>query len=184
MSSGLVSVRYAKALFEFAKGNDSLDQVYHESKLLSDAFFRFNDFRLVLDNPVLNDAEKRKLILTGAGIKVSETLERFIDLLIKNKRISYLQTIALNYISYYREYKNVHYGKLITADKTDTKIELKLIDAIERETGGIIEFEKLVDPAILGGFIFEVDFKRWDASMKGQLNIIRNEFIQRNLKTM
>ena len=46
------------------------------------------------------------------------------------------------------------------------------------------EMEKLVDPEILGGFLFEVDFVRWDASVSGQLRRIRQEYIEKNKKTV
>jgi len=46
--------------------------------------------------------------------------------------------------------------------------------------GGTLELEKVIDPAIMGGFILEVEDVRWDASILGQLTRIRNEFIERN----
>jgi F-type H+-transporting ATPase subunit delta len=42
--------------------------------------------------------------------------------------------------------------------------------------------EKIINPEILGGFMFEVDFVRWDASISGQLRRIRKDYIDRNKK--
>jgi len=53
---------------------------------------------------------------------------------------------------------------------------------VENTTGGTIEMEKVIDPEIIGGFMFEVDFVRWDASISGQLRRIKKEYIEKNNK--
>ena len=63
-------------------------------------------------------------------------------------------------------------------------MEAKLMKLVESTTGGTIEMEKIIDPEILGGFMFEVDFVRWDASVSGQLRRIRSEYIEKNKKTV
>ncbi len=50
----------------------------------------------------------------------------------------------------------------------------------EHKIEGTLDLEKIVDPDILGGFILEVDFVRWDASLSGQLNSIKKQYIERN----
>jgi F-type H+-transporting ATPase subunit delta len=184
MNSGLIAARYATALFQFATESKSTDRVYTEAKAIQNVFFQLKEFRPVLENPVLANSEKKKFILSAAGGTVSSTLERFIDLLLDNNRISFLQSIVHKYIDLYRVQKNIHYGKLTTASTVDASTEKVLIAAIEHETGGTIEMEKVIDPSVLGGFMFEVDFKRWDASVKGQLAAIKKEFMERNLKTV
>jgi len=57
-----------------------------------------------------------------------------------------------------------------------------LMAMVENTTGGTIEMEKILDPEILGGFMFEVDFVRWDASISGQLRRIKKEYIEKNNK--
>jgi F-type H+-transporting ATPase subunit delta len=62
--------------------------------------------------------------------------------------------------------------------------EKRLMSMVENTTGGTVEMEKIIDPEILGGFLFEVDFVRWDASVSGQLRRIRQEYIEKNKKTV
>jgi len=183
MNSGLITSRYATAFFLFAKDKNERDRIYEEAKTLRGVFNQLSEFRSILENPVLAKAEKKKVILMTLGGEVSISLEKFIDMLLKNNREVFLQSIVLKYIDLYRSEKNIHYGKLTTSSSVDEKVEKKLILMIENETGGTIEMEKVIDTSILGGFLFEVDFKRWDASIKGQLNSIRKEYIEKNLKT-
>lgn len=180
MNTGLISVRYATALLEFAKETNSVEAVYGEVKLLTLMFSKMGELRLVLENPVMPVAEKRKLILNAAGGKTSKTFEEFTELLLNNKREVQVQNIMLKFIDLYRAQKNIRYGKLTTALDVDAATEKRLISLVTDQVGGTLELEKVVDPEILGGFKLEVDNVRWDASISSQLKRIKNEYIERN----
>ena len=90
----------------------------------------------------------------------------------------------LKYIDLYRKQKNIHSGKLTTATNVESVTEKRLISMIEKQTGGTVEIEKIIDPSILGGFLFEVDFVRMDASLAGQLQRIKNEYLEKNQRSM
>ena len=59
MNTGLIPVRYATALLDFANISDLQDRVYTEAKAVTKSYFQFSELRTVLDNPVLAKAEKR-----------------------------------------------------------------------------------------------------------------------------
>ncbi len=184
MNTGLISVRYATALMDFAKKTKSVEKVYGEAKLLTFIFLKMGELRLVLENPVIDKAEKRKLILNSAGAKPSKTFEKFTDLLLKNQREAQVRNIMLKFIELYRKEQNIRHGKLTTAIKVNEATEKRLIKLITDSVGGTLELEKEVDPEILGGFKLEVEGVRWDASISTQLKQIRNEFIERNSKML
>lgn len=180
MNTGHISVRYATALLEFAKETNTLEQVYGEAKLLTLLFEKMGELRLALENPVLSIEEKRELILNAAGGETSTTFQKFTDLLLTNKRENQIRNIMLKFIDLYREDKNIRYGKLTTASAVDITTEKRLVKLITDKVGGTLELEKIVDPDILGGFMLQVDDVRWDASISGQLNRLKNEYIERN----
>ena len=180
MNTGLVSARYATALYDFAVETKSVEKVYGEAKMLTLMFMKMGELRLVLNNPVLPLKEKRQLILNAAGGETSKTFEKFTDLLLKNGREEQVQYVMLKFIDLYRKQKNIRYGKLTTASEVDKVTEDRLISLVTDKVGGTLELEKVVDPNILGGFMLEVEDVRWDASLSGQLTRIRNEYIERN----
>ncbi len=181
MNTGLIGARYATALFAFAKKSKSDEQVYAEAKKVSDSFLKLSQLKMVLENPVMLKAEKKKIILLAAGGgNVSLTFAQFIDLLLQNNREYFLQSIVLRFIDLYREQNNIHFGKLTTATAVNEQTEKRMISMARLETGGILEIEKEINPELLGGFTLEVDFKRWDASVSGQLNSIRKEYFEKN----
>ena len=51
---------------------------------------------------------------------------------------------------------------------------------VKQKTGDDVIIEVSVDPSIVGGFVFDLDEYLMDASVKHQLDLIREEFIERN----
>ncbi|HUI33253.1 MAG: F0F1 ATP synthase subunit delta [Dysgonamonadaceae bacterium] len=180
MNKGLISVRYATALLQFAQDKNVEDEIYEQAKFLSSVFLKVSSLHAVLNSPMVPKSRKREIILTAAGEKTSDVFEKNIDMLLLNNREDCLQSIMLEYQEQYRKSKNILRGKLITAVEIDKPTTQSLIASIEGKVKGNLELEKIIDPKILGGFILEVDFYRWDASLMGQLNRIKKQYIERN----
>ncbi|NDW10615.1 F0F1 ATP synthase subunit delta [Dysgonomonas sp. 520] len=180
MNSGLISTRYARALFEYASDKRMEDTVFNEMKRLYAAFDGENNLRTILDNPVLLNSDKFELIKTAAGGKVSDIFERFIDLVLHQRREFQLQSICLVYMDLYRDHKNISVGRLVTASAIDKTTEDKIKRLVNTKQGGTLEFETLVDPKIDGGFILYIDTYRLDASVATQLKKIKEQLLRKN----
>ena len=180
MNIGLISARYAKALLEFAQDKNVEDEIYEQAKFLISVFGKIKNLNTALHNPLISKAKKRNIILTASGDNVTDAFKRFIELLLENKREDCLQSIMLQYKGLYRESKNILHGKLITAVEIDAITKSHLIKTIEQKVDGKLELEEIVDPNILGGFILDIDFIRWNASLIRQLNDIKKQYIERN----
>lgn len=180
MNLGLIPVRYATALIDYAENSKSQDVVYKDAVQLADSFATTKELGVALENPVLSKEDKKKIILTASGGKISSVFLTFIDLILKNNREAELHSIVLKYKDLYRKKNNILHGKLTTAVAVDKTTEDKLVSLVEKKVNGTLELEKIIDPTILGGFLMEIDSVRWDASIKNQLNRIKNEYIERN----
>ena len=180
MNIGLISVRYARALLKFAENNNVETEIYEQAKFLQDIFASTKELYTALNNPLIPKAEKKKFIITACGEDISEVFLKFIDLLLENDREDCLQSIVLQYQELYNESKNILRGKIITAVEIDDATMARLIKSVELKVEGKLELEKIVSPNILGGFILELDYIRWDASLQRQLDSIRNQYIERN----
>lgn len=53
MDIGIVSMRYAKALMEYAKSMGAEDTLYKEFCMLDRSFRKHPDLRMALENPIL-----------------------------------------------------------------------------------------------------------------------------------
>lgn len=182
MNSGMVSMRYARALFNYALKNKVEDAVYAEMKTLSESFVKQRNLRATLDNPVLRTKDKFELIKAAGGNTVSQEYIRFIELVLHQKREKHLQTISLGYLDLYRNYKNISVGKLITACPVDQATVDKIKQLVLLKKTGVVDFVTEVNPTIEGGFVLYIDTYRLDASVASQLKRIKNQLLSRNKK--
>lgn len=172
MDSGVISVRYAKALLESAIDLKQDDVVYGEMQALSTSFLQVPQLRFTIDNPTLDNDKKLALLTTACGGEVSDLTGRFLRLVFSSGRESCLQFMAASYITLYRKHKNIIRGKLTTAVAVSPETEAKMKQMVEKRTHGNVEFNTEVDPDIIGGFILEYDTYRMDASVRTKLNAV------------
>lgn len=181
MNVGMVSKRYAKALLEYAIGQKSEDKVYTEMKLLAKQFAAVPQLRMAMDNPTLTKDDKSDLLKAAVG-KTTDVLDNFIQLVLNHRRETYLESMALSYGDQYCEFKHINTGKLVTAVPVDQKVADKMKALVQQVKQGDIDFESDVDPAIEGGFVLYFDTYRYDASVKTQLNRIKQRLMNDNGK--
>ena len=180
MNTGVISRRYAKALLAYAKEAGKDDKVYAEAQVLSQRFVDVPGLRHAIENPVLDIRTKLKLLREGAGGNgLSKELDRFFSLVLEERREKFLLFMMWSYIDLYREDKNIIIGRLTTAVPVP-KLVKKLEEASSKQTKGNVVIETKVDPAILGGYIFELAGRRMDASVSNQLKRVEQQFIAKN----
>lgn len=182
MNSGMISMRYARALFEYSLEKQTEDKVFAEMKNLAASLAGEQKLRVALDNPVLNTKDKLELIKLAAGKDVSEVFVRFASLVLAQRREDHLQRMSLIYLDLYREYKNISVGRLITAQPIKAEVVDKIKHLVQQKKSGTIEFITEVDPDITGGFVLYIDTYRLDASIATQLKNIKQQLLDKNKK--
>jgi F-type H+-transporting ATPase subunit delta len=178
MNSGLVSTRYANALLNFAIESGEQEQVYARMKLLSQLFFEVPELKEIVQNPSIPTKEKKNIIVTACGGALPTSLDKMIELILENERENQLQFITQRFIDLYRKRFRIQAGKLITAVPIEEETKKRLMGKIRHLIGNTLEIETVVDPDIIGGFILNLDDYRWDASVSGELERIRQSLKQ------
>lgn len=184
MNLGLISKRYAKALLGYAREEKAENILYSEMNKLAAVFAAEPKVRMAMENPILEAKDKLELLKAAVGSSPSAQFVRFIELVLKNKRESHLQFIALAYLDGYRKLNHINKAKLVTASKVDVKVVDKLKMVLQKIKPGTQEVETIIDPSIDGGFILFVDTYRLDASVSTQLRNIKSKFIAENSKML
>lgn len=182
MDIGIVSMRYAKALMEYVKSTGAEETLYKEFCTLERSFRKHPDLRMALENPILTIREKFSLICTAAVGNASAGREftRFITLVLRNRRENYLQYICLSFLNLYRKDKHIGVGKLITAVPVSRDVWERIRDSASTLLHAHMELHTEVDPAIEGGFVFDINDFRLDASIATQLKKVKRQFIDKN----
>jgi len=176
MDVGIISNRYAKAIFQYGLECKAENRLREELSILSEQFRAVPMLNKVLDDPTVSSAKKMDVLTTAAGKEVSDAYRQVIRLIVKNGRARYMQSIALMYDEVYRKAKNRMIMKLFTTDPASAEAKKKLVELVHGNEKQV-DFVAKTNKDLIGGFILEIEDRRLDASIRNQLNQLRLELI-------
>lgn len=184
MDIGVIAKRYAKALIEFAVEEKKEALVYDEIQTLIQSYREVPQLAAVLAGPVLPQDQKVSVLCQAVSKtgKCSDVFQKFASLVVAHRRESFMLFIAYNYVTLYRELKHISIGKLITPVAVSPEVAKRLKDLVKQYSADSTEviLEESVDPSLIGGFIFQIDDMRMDASVRYQFEQIKKQFIEQN----
>lgn len=174
MNDGLIPNRYAKALYKLSSEQGDSQEVYLEMKNLAQNYRNVDGLKATISNPFISTADKESVLLKATGAKKGGSLNKFILLVIKNRRELFLQNMALSFVKIYREVNKISQVEIVSATKLpDDKIK-QLTKIVEAQLGDRqLEVETRVDEDIIGGFVINVDSVVLDASVSNELKKLR-----------
>ena len=173
-------MRYAKALLLFANEAGVAKQVYQEALTLRKSFREVPALRHAMEKPVMTRDNKQRVLEQAAGGTITEQMRKFINLVLKEKREKFLVGINQTFIDLYRKQEKIRVGKLTTAVPIAPEEVERIRKIVVESAGGTAEFTTKVDPSIEGGFIFEINTYRLNASVADQMRRIKQQFIEKN----
>ncbi len=176
MTGNVVSRRYAKALFAIGAAKGEADQkVYGEqlvalSESIADAPEAFGFFK----NPSFS-AEEKKTVLNQLVDKMSvdPMVKNFCDLLADKGRVELIPAIAADYKVMMDAVSGVISGELVTVSELNEERKSAIQANLEKQAGKKLELAFATDKEILGGIVLKVGDKVMDASLKAQLQILK-----------
>ena len=180
MNQGLISRRYARALWMYACKHRAEERVYAQTKLLVNGFSRYEPLQRVLSNRVVPQEKKIAVIEMITGKEESELLMKFIRLVFTNKREKFLHTICLSFERIYLQERKILPATLVTAIPVDREMEQRFIQKIQEKTGHTIRLTAKVNPRIIGGYTITVDTWRLDAGVATQLKQIQERLTEKS----
>ena len=113
------------------------------------------------------------------GEEPAGALVRFLKMVSDNRRAELFPRMLLAFVEQYRAACNVKVGSVVMAAEVDGLCG-RLEQIFQEKTGARVHLEGSVDPELLGGFIFELDGVRLDASVQGHLARIRRQLVEKN----
>ena len=175
MDNGKISVRYARALFDQAVSEQCAREVYESMKRLTANYSQaINAFDEVLSNPGIKDEEKIKLLQMAVGEPIHPCLAHFLEFLTAKKRENKIFLIALKYQEMYRKANNIIKADITTAMEVDEGTIDQIRTFVEENLHCIADMHVKVDPALIGGFLLDIEHERMDLSIKGRLEEIKD----------
>jgi F-type H+-transporting ATPase subunit delta len=171
-----VAVRYAKSLIELADEKGQLDTVYSDMRVVLAGCKHLKDLQMLLKSPLVKTDKKLSVFKAIFKGQVSDTTGHFIELLTKNRRESYLENIAEEFIIQYKEKRNIVTAIVTSAVKLDDAIRAKIMEILKKWYKAEIEIVEKIDPKLIGGFVLRIGNKEADMSILRQLNSLKKDF--------
>ena len=182
MDQSKVSTRYAKAFFSLAKEKEQLDILKKDIELIDSICRESDEFKLLLESPVIGTSLKLRLMETIFKGKVNETTLGFIHLVTKNKREAHLPGICRNILTMYQGDRKVKTAVLTSAVSLGQKTQDHIKSLLEDTFQTSVDLNEKVDPELIGGFILRVDDRQVDASVATRLRKVEEKLLQSEIK--
>jgi len=173
-----IGKRYAVALFDAAKAEDVLDQVYGDAASFARLLKAERNFLRFLLSLQATPDEKKSLVMKVIGDRASGLFVKFIQLLIDKKRIGAYEEIEKAFEALYEEERGIIQVAVVTAIPLDADMERKAKSTIEARTGKSARIVKRVDPGVIGGVIMIAGDQIIDGSIRNSLAEMRRELLE------
>ncbi len=172
-----IAKNYAKALFKVAKKSNNIDKIRKELEIFNKSFT--SDFAAELKNPAISRKDSVKIIKEVCSIiSVSGVFVDFISVVAKNKRINLFGEINEEFNRIAKIEKNILEVEIISAQKLEDSQIANIKDVVsEQNKGKEIEIIQTVKSQILGGIQIKIGSNLIDASLRNQLERLKNQLI-------
>jgi len=169
------SKRYAQAVFQIAREQNTLDEWKADLKKIAD-LMENSEFASAMDNPKLPFALKAKLVKETLEPVKPLALNLAYLLIVKNKFKNAAQ-IAEEFEHLVNEYYGVKHAEIITAVPIESDQQKNLVHRLEVLIKSKIKADFKVDPSILGGVVARVNGGLIDGSVTTKLDMLKNSMV-------
>lgn len=181
MISGLIPHRYAKALYKYGKETGADEELYDCMKTVIAAYRSTPELQKTMSNPYVDKSEKKRLLATIAGKGADDAYNRFVSLVLDHDREEFFELMAYAFRDIYRKANNISQVRITSAvEMADDELG-RIREVVEKSyPESKFEYDTVVNPDLIGGFIIDVDSTRLDASISGELEQLRQNLLTGN----
>lgn len=171
MSSQTVARRYAKALSDVLVGQG--EQRVVQGELIGWELMISSNCELeeVFANPTIPYDKKRKVLRDLIGrTKVNHVTANFLQLLLRNQRLTSLEEINRRFGEVLDAREGVAAAHVTTARQVSEEIKGVLYEKLCRITGRRVRLSFATDDSLIGGMVTRIGSTVYDGSIRSQLD--------------
>lgn len=178
MRVDIVSKRYAQAFYETLKEGGKFDSVFSQLKEMVAVLQESQDFLNFIKSPLIKRDEK---VLFFEKLKndrkITSDLYNFLVLLVNKGRVSLLPEIYeyMNFLD--MEDRGEVVAEVTTPFEVNDDIKKEIKFSLEKVSGKKVSLDLKVDKSIIAGLVAKIKSVQFDASVKGQLDRLRDSII-------
>lgn len=175
MDKRSIARRYAKALFQLAKGKKQTDKLSQELSLFEQPSLL--PLVEILDSPLLVEAEKQKIINElSKSFSFSPLTKQFCLTLIDAHRCSLLPFAATEFSQENDKLNKRQQGVLYSSEPLNKKDSQRISAVLGKILARTVVLENRVDQNLLAGVKVVVGSKVFDNSLQRKLELLKESF--------
>lgn len=177
MSQVRAAHRYALAILSVAEESKQLEPVGRDFEYLDSLLKQSREFASFTQSPVINKEKKKAVLREVLAGKVSDLTLKFLMLLASREREGLIAEIIQQFVRLRDERLGIIKATVRSAVPLTQQQQQQLGKRLEESTGKKIRLSLLEDPSLRGGFTVQYDDTVWDASVRRQLELLREKFM-------
>ena len=172
---------YAKAFLGFAQESKKLDDLVGELGEVVGVFNELPKFRLAMESPRIEVADKHAMLdkAFGGKSKCSKEMLNFLKMVASRGRFDCLNSIHRSTVSAHDEMAGRVKATLTTASDVPDSVQESVAKKLSGILGKEVNLSCVVDPDIIGGMVVRVGDTVYDGSVVNQLQQVRTKAIQK-----
>ena len=176
MKQSRATIRYAKALLQLSKEQNSIESSYADMLFVNKLCIDNKDFSALLKTPIVKTDLKIKILNEIFSNSISTLSLSFLILMTNKKRESLLLDISSAFIKLYKNENNIKEVTVTTAIPLDEEMKKELYSFIKKHHQSKVELIEKVDKNIIGGAVVRMDDNQLDASISTKLKSLKQTF--------
>ena len=177
MADYKVSMRYASSLLDLAVENNKMDVISRDIELISATMEKAPDLARALENPVIRPELKTSILDEIFKSDINSETMHFVRFLVKKGRENLIREIALKYLQLRDEKLGIVNVDVRTAFELTEQQKNELKNRIEKMLNKTARLRLKIEPEVVGGFIAQINDTVYDASVRHQLDILKQRLL-------
>jgi F-type H+-transporting ATPase subunit delta len=177
MLKGAIARRYAEAIFNIGRRQNTIDRTLDDVREIA-RLFAHRKLAYLLREPKIPAQRKETAIRQALASRVLPTSLNLALLVVQRELVDGMQNIASELERLVLDYKNQAKAEVTTAKPMDDAQLAEVKQALERRTGKTILISTKVQPEILGGVVARVGDQVIDGSIRSRLGMLRQQLLR------
>ena len=169
-----ISREYATALFMLACEDGAQKEYADALARMKGAFEEMPEYFAFLSSPAISRAERVSSVDEVFGDGLAENAVSYLKLMCEKGRMQYFYESVDAYMELYAAFERKFRARIISAVELDEAQKQKLTEKLSAVYGGEVVGEFIVDSALIGGLIVEIDGKIMDGSIIRRLHDVKD----------
>jgi F-type H+-transporting ATPase subunit delta len=165
---------YARALFEIARAEGTLDEVEDELFRFARSYESSDELRNALSDEQIPAAKRQAIVEDLLGGKATPTTTQLVSMVIGSGRARDLPAIIDRLVERASAAKNLEVAEVRTAVPLTPDQETRLAAALANATGKQVNLKVVVDPSVLGGLVATVGDTVIDGSVRTRIDQLKS----------